>query len=102
MKFAISLFLVAIHQAAAFTVTQGLSSTSSTTILSAKKKVFIDGEVGTTGIQVFGRLEKRDDLEIISAPYELRKDEATRKKLINEADAVILCKFSFLTKRFVF
>ncbi len=57
-----------------------------------KFKVFIDGEAGTTGIQVRGRIQSRDDLEIISAPDELRKDEATRKKLINEADVVILCK----------
>ena len=56
------------------------------------KKVFIDGEAGTTGLQVRDRLSKRDDLEIISAPNDLRKDEETRKKLINEADAVILCK----------
>ena len=55
------------------------------------KKVFIDGEVGTTGLQVRDRLADREDLEIISAPFELRKDEATRKRLINEADAVILC-----------
>lgn len=60
--------------------------------LSAKKKVFIDGEAGTTGLQVRDRLGTRDDLEIISIPDDLRKDEATRKKLINEADAVILCK----------
>jgi len=56
-----------------------------------KFKVFIDGEAGTTGIQVRGRIESRDDLEIISAPDDLRKDEETRKKLINEADVVILC-----------
>ena len=56
------------------------------------KKVFIDGEAGTTGLQVRSRLEKRKDLEIISAPDDLRKDEETRKNLINEADAVILCK----------
>lgn len=56
------------------------------------KKVFIDGEARTTGLQVRSRLEKRKDLEIISAPDDLRKDEETRKNLINEADAVILCK----------
>ena len=67
---------------------QGVSSTQL-----FKYKVFIDGEAGTTGLQVRQRIESRDDLEIISAPDELRKDEATRKKLINEADAVILCKF---------
>jgi len=64
---------------------------SSNTGLFAKYKVFIDGEAGTTGLQVRGRIEARDDLEIISPPSELRKDVATRKKLINEADVVILC-----------
>ena len=66
---------------------------SSPTVFMAKPKVFIDGEAGTTGLQVRDRLAKRDDLDIISAPNELRKDEATRKNLINEADAVILCKY---------
>ena len=59
--------------------------------LFATKKVFIDGEAGTTGLQVRDRLGKRTDIEIISPPSELRKDEETRKKFINEADAVILC-----------
>jgi N-acetyl-gamma-glutamyl-phosphate reductase len=68
------------------------SSMSLSSSLFAKFKVFIDGEAGTTGLQVRQRIEERDDLEIISPPYDLRKDEATRKKLINEADAVILCK----------
>ena len=68
---------------------QGIRTSS----LEAKKKVFIDGEAGTTGLQVRDRLADREDLEIISAPEDLRKDEATRKKLINEADAVILCKY---------
>jgi hypothetical protein len=56
-----------------------------------KYKVFIDGEAGTTGLQVRGRIEARDDLVIISPPDALRKDEETRKALINEADVVILC-----------
>lgn len=69
-----------------------LFSSSTTTNLYAKKfKVFIDGEAGTTGLQVRGRIEARDDLEIISPPSELRKDDETRKKFINEADVVILC-----------
>jgi len=59
--------------------------------LAAKKKIFIDGEAGTTGLQVFQRLSSREDLEIISPPEKLRKDADTRKNFINEADAVILC-----------
>ena len=70
-----------------------ISSNGRGSALFDKPKVFIDGEAGTTGIQVRGRLEARDDLEIISPPSDLRKDPETRKKFINEADAVILCKF---------
>ena len=65
--------------------------TKSTSLDAAVKKVFIDGETGTTGLQVRERLSKRDDIEIISPPSDLRKDDETRKKFINEADAVILC-----------
>lgn len=61
--------------------------------LNMVKKVFIDGEAGTTGLQVRDRLSKREDLEIISPPSDLRKDAETRKKFINEADAVILCTY---------
>ena len=59
--------------------------------LQAAKKIFIDGEAGTTGLQVRDRLAKRDDLEILSIADDLRKDVAERKRLINEADCVILC-----------
>jgi hypothetical protein len=60
-------------------------------VLYVKKTVFIDGEAGTTGIQVRDRLGKRDDIEILSIPDSLRKDDAARKEYINKADAVILC-----------
>lgn len=65
--------------------------TTATTLFADKFKVFIDGEAGTTGIQVRSRIEARDDLEIISPPFDKRKDEETRKQMINEADVVILC-----------
>ena len=94
MKFTTTAYLVAVTSTvvSAFVPSARPSSFVRLTTLEAKKKVFIDGEAGTTGIQVRDRLKDRDDLEIMSAPDELRKDEATRKKLINEADAVILCK----------
>ena len=88
MKFTASILLLA-STASAFA--PALNTESRASALLAKPKVFIDGEAGTTGIQVFGRLEKRDDLEIISPPADLRKDPETRKKFINDADAVILC-----------
>jgi N-acetyl-gamma-glutamyl-phosphate reductase len=62
-------------------------------VLGAKPKVFIDGEAGTTGLQVRERLSSRDDLQILSIDDDKRKDEAERKRLINEADAVILCTY---------
>lgn len=63
-----------------------------TTTTKTKKKIFIDGEAGTTGLQVRDRLAGRADLEIISISDELRKDVNERKRLINEADCVILCE----------
>ncbi len=55
------------------------------------KKVFIDGQEGTTGLQIFDRLKSRDDLEIIEIPDEKRKDIDTKKDFLNRADLVILC-----------
>lgn len=70
------------------------SSTSQVYLADTKKKtVFIDGEAGTTGIQVRDRLGKRDDIEILSIPDAQRKDVDARKEYINKADAVILCTF---------
>ena len=56
-----------------------------------KPKIFIDGEHGTTGLQIRSRLAARDDIEIISVPAERRKDTAARAEFLNAADVAILC-----------
>ncbi len=55
------------------------------------KKIFVDGSAGTTGLRIFERLGKRDDVELITIPDELRKDIDARCKAIESADAAFLC-----------
>jgi N-acetyl-gamma-glutamyl-phosphate reductase len=54
-------------------------------------KVFIDGEVGTTGLQIRARLEHRADIRLISLPEEHRKSRLARLGAFAEADVAILC-----------
>lgn len=54
-------------------------------------RVFIDGEAGTTGLQIRTRLEGRGDISLIRLEGDLRKDRAARSDALNSADAVILC-----------
>jgi N-acetyl-gamma-glutamyl-phosphate reductase len=56
-----------------------------------KPKIFIDGEHGTTGLQIRARLAGRDDIEVISIPVERRKDAAARADFLRAADIAILC-----------
>ncbi|MEP9374123.1 N-acetyl-gamma-glutamyl-phosphate reductase [Mesorhizobium sp. KR1-2] len=56
-----------------------------------KPKIFIDGEHGTTGLQIRALLAGRDDLEVISVPAERRKETAARAEFLNKADVAILC-----------
>lgn len=54
-------------------------------------RIFIDGEAGTTGLQIRERLMGRDDVSLISLGAEERKDTEARRRALNEADLSILC-----------
>ncbi len=54
-------------------------------------KIFIDGKDGTTGLKIYERFEKRDDIEILLIDEEKRKDANERAKMINASDFTFLC-----------
>ena len=54
-------------------------------------KVFIDGSSGTTGLRIHERLKERNDIELLSIPYDLRHDVQVRKDMMSRADIVFLC-----------
>ena len=54
-------------------------------------KIFIDGEHGTTGLQIRQRLGERRDIELLSIPEAERRNAAMREDMLNSADIAILC-----------
>ncbi|NLK86622.1 MAG: N-acetyl-gamma-glutamyl-phosphate reductase [Clostridiaceae bacterium] len=54
-------------------------------------RVFVDGQEGTTGLQINDRLIRRGDIELLKIDPDKRKDINERRKLINAADIVFLC-----------
>lgn len=54
-------------------------------------KIFIDGEHGTTGLQIRTRLADRRDIELLSIPEAERRNASMREDMLNSADISILC-----------
>ena len=59
--------------------------------MGAKPKIFIDGREGTTGLQIYERLDGRGDIDLLLIDESKRKDISERKNYLNEADLVFLC-----------
>jgi len=53
--------------------------------------VFIDGEQGTTGLQIHERLRHRSDIRLMTLPSSQRKDKRLREEMLNSCDIAILC-----------
>lgn len=54
-------------------------------------KVFIDGKAGTTGLRIYDRLSRREDVELLLLSEEDRKSVAHRKEMLNKCDVAFLC-----------
>jgi N-acetyl-gamma-glutamyl-phosphate reductase len=57
----------------------------------AKPKIFIDGEHGTTGLQIRERLAGRDDIQQLTIPHAHRHSKEMRAEMLRAADIAILC-----------
>ncbi len=57
----------------------------------ARARVFIDGQVGTTGLRIRDWLADRADLELLSLDESRRKDPSARRELLEAADLAVLC-----------
>ena len=56
-----------------------------------KIKAFIDGQEGTTGLQIRERLLSHPDVTLLEIDREKRKDASARRTLIGDSDVTFLC-----------
>jgi N-acetyl-gamma-glutamyl-phosphate reductase len=54
-------------------------------------RIFIDGQEGTTGLQIHERLRGRSDFTLLEIPGERRKEPELKRELLREADIAVLC-----------
>lgn len=54
-------------------------------------KIFIDGDAGTTGLEIRERLSGRGDISLLALPQDRRKDVAAKRDILAAADIAVLC-----------
>jgi N-acetyl-gamma-glutamyl-phosphate reductase len=59
--------------------------------LAMTHRIYIDGDQGTTGLQIVQRLRGRTDLQLLTLPEALRKDPQHRAEMLNACDIALLC-----------
>ena len=59
--------------------------------LAVSSQIFIDGQEGTTGLQIYSRLNSRNDIELIQIESKFRKNKDHRARCYEQADLIILC-----------
>ncbi|TCS43796.1 N-acetyl-gamma-glutamyl-phosphate reductase [Reinekea marinisedimentorum] len=57
----------------------------------SKITAYIDGQYGTTGLQIQERLSAHPNVDVLSIPEEQKKDPELRREFLNKADVVFLC-----------
>src|SRR5262245_42452146 len=68
-----------------------MSTHTSAAAHGARPVVYIDGEAGTTGLEIRHRLDRVAGIEVRSIAADSRKDDAARLAMMCEADLVVLC-----------
>lgn len=59
--------------------------------MSQRYRVFIDGQAGTTGLQIQQRLVNHPQIDMLNIDEAQRKDARARQALMKQADVTILC-----------
>ena len=54
-------------------------------------QIYIDGQAGTTALRIRDWLKGRQDIEILTLPDHLRKDNSARKEALEAAEIAVLC-----------